>query len=63
MESLDEAGLPNDERFRRSVRSHLEFGAQVAQQNSWAETDADASPTTRGVPLVLGGTRPVVVDA
>src|SRR5271156_6285750 len=44
MESLDEAGLPRDERFRRSVQSHLEFGAQVAQQNSWAETDADLPP-------------------
>jgi hemoglobin len=44
MESLDEAGLPSDERFRRSVQSHLAFGAQVAQQNSWAEKDADLHP-------------------
>jgi hemoglobin len=44
MESLDEAGLPDDERFRRSVQSHLAFGAKVAQQNSWAETDADLHP-------------------
>ncbi len=41
MEALDKAGLPNDEPFQEAVRSHLEFGARVAQQNSWAETDAD----------------------
>ena len=44
MESLDEAGLPTDEPFREAFRSHLEFGARVAQQNSWAETDADLHP-------------------
>jgi hemoglobin len=44
LESLDEAGLPNDERFREAVRSHLEFGSRVAQQNSWAETDAGLHP-------------------
>jgi hemoglobin len=41
LEALDEADLPNDEPFRDAVRSHLEFGAGVAQQNSWAETDSD----------------------
>ncbi len=41
LEALDEAGLPADEPFRDAVRSHLEFGADVAQQNSWAETDSD----------------------
>jgi hemoglobin len=44
MEALDEAGLPDDERFREAVRSHVEFGSRVAQQNSWAETDADLHP-------------------
>jgi hemoglobin len=49
MESLDEAGLPNDEPFRKAVRSHVEFGSRVAQQNSWAETDADLHPI-RNIP-------------
>ena len=49
LESLDVAGLPNDEPFREAVRSHLEFGSRVAQQNSWAETDADLHPI-RAVP-------------
>ena len=49
METLDEAGLPNDEPFQEAVRSHLEFGSRVAQQNSWAETDADLHPI-RDVP-------------
>ena len=49
LESLDEAGLPDDEPFREAVRSHVEFGARVAQQNSWAETDADLHPI-RAVP-------------
>ena len=44
METLDEAGLPSDQPFREAVRSHLEFGSRVAQQNSWAETDADLHP-------------------
>ena len=44
LESIDEAGLPNDEPFREAVRSHLEFGSRVAQQNSWAETEADLNP-------------------
>jgi hemoglobin len=49
LEALDEAGLPDDDPFREAVRSHVEFGAQVAQQNSWAETDADLHPI-RAVP-------------
>jgi hemoglobin len=44
LEALDEAGLPDDGPFRQAVREHLEFGAQVAQQNSWAETDAELHP-------------------
>jgi hemoglobin len=49
LEALDEAGLPDDDPFREAVRSHVEFGARVAQQNSWAETDADLHPI-RAVP-------------
>ena len=44
LRSLREADLPTDERFRSAVESHLEFGANVAQQNSWAETDAELHP-------------------
>lgn len=44
LEAADEAGLPGDAPFRKSLRSHVEFGIQVAQQNSWAETDADLNP-------------------
>jgi hemoglobin len=44
METLDEAGLPSDESFREAVRSHVEFGSHVAQQNSWAETESDLHP-------------------
>lgn len=43
-EAVDEAGLPTDEAFRDAVRSHLEFGSQVAQQNSWADTDDELHP-------------------
>jgi hemoglobin len=44
LESLDEAGLPSDERFRKAVREHVEFGAHVAQQNSHARTEAELHP-------------------
>jgi len=47
MEALDAARLPGDEPFREAVRSHIEFGARVAQQNSWAESDADLHPIRR----------------
>jgi hemoglobin len=49
LESLDEAGLPDDAPFRQAVREHVEFGAQVAQQNSWAQTDDELHPI-RAVP-------------
>lgn len=49
LESLDDAGLPDDEPFREAVRSHVEFGANVAHQNSWAETHNDLHPI-RAVP-------------
>jgi hemoglobin len=44
LEALDEAAMPDDEPFRQAVRDHVEFGAQVAQQNSRAETDAGLHP-------------------
>ncbi|WP_151483433.1 group II truncated hemoglobin [Streptomyces albicerus] len=44
LESLDAAGLPDDEPFRAAVRSHVEFGAGVAQRNSLAETDEELHP-------------------
>lgn len=44
LEAIDEAGLPDDESFREAVRSHLEFGSRVAQQNSRAESDEDLHP-------------------
>ena len=44
LESVEEAGLPADEPFRNALQSHLEFGSQVAQQNSWAETEGELHP-------------------
>lgn len=49
MEAADEAGLPKDAPFRQALRSHVEFGASVAQQNSKAKTDAELHPI-RSVP-------------
>jgi hemoglobin len=49
MEAVDQAGLPSDEPFRQAIRSHAEFGAQVAQQNSNAKSDAELHPI-RAVP-------------
>jgi hemoglobin len=49
MEAFDQAGLPSDEPFREAARSHVEFGAVVAQQNSWAESDSELHPI-RAVP-------------
>jgi hemoglobin len=42
--ALDAAGLPDDEPFREAVLEHVEFGTQVAKQNSNAATDADLHP-------------------
>jgi hemoglobin len=50
LEALDEAGLPADEPFREAVRSHIEFGAHVAQQNSRATSDRELYPLDH-VPL------------
>jgi hemoglobin len=49
MESVDEAGLPDDGPFRAALQSHLQFGSEVAQQNSWAVSEADLHPI-RAVP-------------
>ena len=57
LEAVDEAGLPDDGPFRKSVQSHLQFGAEVAQQNSWAETDDDLHPI-REVPRWSWGEPP-----
>ena len=42
--ALDRAGLPDDPAFREAVREHVEFGSQVAVQNSHAETDDELHP-------------------
>ncbi|MEV0232597.1 group II truncated hemoglobin [Nonomuraea sp. NPDC050786] len=44
MAAADQAGLPGDEPFRASLRSHVEFGTEVAVQNSHAETDDQLHP-------------------
>jgi hemoglobin len=44
MAALDEAGLPDDQRFRQAVREHLEFGSHVAMQNSNATDDRQLYP-------------------
>ncbi|MCF2527695.1 group II truncated hemoglobin [Yinghuangia soli] len=44
MAAADKAGLPADADFRAALQSHVEFGSQVAMQNSHAETDADLHP-------------------
>src|SRR5918995_6254420 len=40
-EAMDETGMPADEPFRRAVLEHVEFGSQVARQNSNATTDEE----------------------
>jgi hemoglobin len=42
--AADEAGLPDDPRFRNALREHVEFGSHVAMQNSNARTDAELHP-------------------
>jgi hemoglobin len=44
MAALDAAGMPDDEPFRTAVHEHLEFGTQVAMQNSNATTDDELHP-------------------
>jgi hemoglobin len=42
--ALDTAGMPTDAPFREAVLEHVEFGTQVAKQNSHATTDAELHP-------------------
>ncbi len=42
--ALDEAGMPDDEPFRKAVRDHVEFGSAVAMQNSNATTEDELHP-------------------
>ena len=44
MQSADEAGLPSDKPFRDALRSHVEFGSNVAKQNSNATNDSELHP-------------------
>jgi hemoglobin len=44
MAALDEADMPDDEPFRAAIRSHVEFGSQVAMQNSNANSDDELHP-------------------
>jgi hypothetical protein len=48
--TADEVGLPSDAPFREALRSHVEFGSKVAQQNSHASSDAELHPL-REVPI------------
>jgi hemoglobin len=42
--AADTAGLPADARFREALRSHVDFGSQVAMQNSHASSDDELHP-------------------
>lgn len=42
--AADASGLPGDPPFRAALRSHVEFGSQVAMQNSHARTDKQLHP-------------------
>lgn len=44
MEAVDEADLPDDPPFRDAVASHVEFGTEVAMQNSNARNDDELNP-------------------
>lgn len=50
MAAADRADLPTDSAFRDSLRSHVEFGTEVATQNSHATSEADLHPL-REVPI------------
>jgi len=52
-DSLDEAGLPDDERFRRTFRDYVEWGTRIARRNSQVGFTPPAmltSPPGRGHP-------------
>jgi hemoglobin len=42
--ALDAAGMPEDGPFREAVLEHVEFGTQVATQNSHATSDEELHP-------------------
>jgi hemoglobin len=42
--ALDAAGMPDDAPFREAVLQHVEFGTQVAKQNSHAKSDDELHP-------------------
>ena len=42
--ALDAAGMPDDAPFREAVLEHVEFGTQVAKQNSHAKSDDELHP-------------------
>jgi hemoglobin len=44
VQALDAAGMPADPAFRDAVREHVEFGSQVAMQNSHARSDDELHP-------------------
>ncbi|TDD19822.1 globin [Actinomadura sp. KC06] len=44
MAAADTAGLPADPPFRQTLREHVEFGTEVAKQNSHAESDEELHP-------------------
>jgi hemoglobin len=42
--ALDAAGMPDDAPFREALLEHVEFGTEVAKQNSHARTDEELHP-------------------
>jgi hemoglobin len=42
--AADATDLPGDPPFRQALYEHVDFGSQVAMQNSHARTDADLHP-------------------
>jgi hemoglobin len=44
LQALDETDMPGDPHFRDAVREHIEFGTQVAMQNSRATNDDELHP-------------------
>jgi hemoglobin len=43
-----DVGMPDDDDFRDAVRSHVEFGSQVAMQHSHAKNDDELHPLRHG---------------
>ncbi|MTD16353.1 globin [Nakamurella sp. YIM 132087] len=44
LQALDATEMPEDEEFRTAVREHVEFGTQVAMQNSHAHDESELHP-------------------